>query len=132
MGITPHQRAKNKAAQEAADFNDNNDFRSPVRQCLISKKGGRVKRQAHIVPVTSPIKKNTTERGKDSKSGQEEMLRQRRGARTIAGAPHQVWGMWRAAAPGGIGFDCGAYIYINVLCHGVVVTIHWEEGLTGA
>jgi len=30
MGITTHQRAKNKAAQEAADFNDNNDFRCPV------------------------------------------------------------------------------------------------------
>ena len=132
MGITPHQRAKNKAAQEAADFNDNNDFRSPVRPCLISKKGGRVKSQTHIVPVTSPIKKNTTKRGRDSKSGQEEMLRHRRVARTIAGAPHQVWGMWRVAAPGGIGFDWGAYIYINVLCHGVVVTIHWEVGLRGA
>ena len=72
MGITPHQRAKNKAAQEAADFNDNNDFRSPVRPCLISKKGGRLKRQAHTRPVTSPIKKNTTERGRDSKLGQEE------------------------------------------------------------
>ena len=48
MGITPYQRAKNKAAQEAADFNDDNDFRSPVRPSLIVKKGVRVKRQAHM------------------------------------------------------------------------------------
>jgi len=56
-GITPQQRDKDKAAQEAADFNNDNHFCSPVR---VGKKGARVKKQAHIVPVTSPIKKKTT------------------------------------------------------------------------
>jgi len=37
-----------------------------------------------------------------------------------------VVGMWRAAAPGGIDYDCGAYIYIYVFCHGVVLAI--QEG----
>ena len=37
-----------------------------------------------------------------------------------------VVGMGRAAAPGGIDYDCGAYIYIYVFCHGVVLAI--QEG----
>ena len=52
------------------------------------------------------------------------MMRGRQEAPSIAGAPHQVLGMWRAAAPGGIDYDCGAYIYINVFCHGAVLRIH--------
>ena len=37
-----------------------------------------------------------------------------------------VVGMWRAAAPGGIEYDYGAYVYIYVFCHCVVLAI--QEG----